>query len=198
MNYSIIEKLFEQLFSTINFEQQKNLVQIKNYIIKLEEQKKENETKNFMLKEKIEELVNEIKEYDDIFGFNEEMSIKEKKKQNDKMNKEEMRIIKISEKTIQDEYEKDMLNTDDMVDLSIQQQSLQYEIHELFDTIKNNINQDKLAKFKQAKIDFYKCIDTFNNIVNDEFKETVFTCLEDIFEYMKSVYVIDRKLKDLY
>lgn len=196
MNYSI-EKIFEILFSTVNFEQQKNLVQIKNYITKLEEQKKENETKNFMLQEKIEELINEVKDYDDIFGFNEEMSIKEKKKLNDKMNKEEIRIIKFSEKSIQDEYAKDMLNIDDMVDLSIQQQSLQYEIHELFDTIKNNVQEDKMNKFKQAKIDFYKCIDIFNNIVHEEFKENVFTCLEDIFEYMKSVYIIDKKLKDL-
>lgn len=189
--------LLDNYISKVDIEEQKKLLQIKTYISKLEEHKKENEIKIFMQKEQIENLENEIKEYDEIFGFSEEMSLKEKKKQNDKMNKEEKNIIKSSEKSVQDEYKKDMQDADDMVDLSLEQQAMHYDIHEIFENIKNNVPDDKKNKFKQAKIDFYKSIDILHNIVNDDYKENLFSDLEEAMDLFKSVYEIDRKLQNL-
>lgn len=197
MSVNTPHNLIDEFISNVDIDEQKKLIQVKNYICKLEEQKKENDIKLFMQQEKIEYLESEIKDYDEIFGFSEEMSLKEKKKQNDKMNKEEKNILKLSDKSVQEQYEKDMQDADDMVDLSLHQQSMHYEIHEIFENIKQNIQVDKKAKFKQAKVDFYKCIDIFNNVINEDYAETLFSDLEEVLDLFKSIYEIDRKLQNL-
>jgi len=197
MSVNTPHNLIDEFIAKVDIEEQKKLIQVKNYLSKLEEQKKENDIKLFMQQEKIEYLENEIKDYDEIFGFSEEMSLKEKKKQNDKMNKEEKNILKSSDKSVQEQYEKDMQDADDMVDLSIQQQSMHYEIHEIFENIKQNIQVDKKAKFKQAKVDFYKCIDILNNVINEDYADNLFSDLEEVLDLFKSIYEIDRKLQNL-
>ena len=197
MSLNTPHNLIDEFISKVDIDEQKKLIQVKNYLYKLEEQKKENDIKLFMQQEKIEYLESEIKDYDEIFGFSEEMSLKEKKKQNDKMNKEEKNILKLSDKSVQEQYEKDMQDADDMVDLSLHQQSMHYEIHEIFENIKQNIQVDKKAKFKQAKVDFYKCIDIFNNVLNEDYAENLFSDLEEVLDLFKSIYEIDRKLQNL-
>lgn len=197
MSVNTPHNLIDEFISKVDIDEQKKLIQVKNYLSKLEEQKKENDIKLFMQQEKIEYLESEIKDYDEIFGFSEEMSLKEKKKQNDKMNKEEKNILKSSDKSVQEQYEKDMQDADDMVDLSLHQQSMHYEIHEIFENIKQNIQVDKKAKFKQAKVDFYKCIDIFNNVINEDYAENLFSDLEEVIDLFKSIYEIDRKLQNL-
>lgn len=197
MSVSTPHNLIDEFISKVDINEQKKLIQVKNYLYKLEEQKKENDIKLFIQQEKIEYLESEIKDYDEIFGFSEDMSLKEKKKQNDKMNKEEKNILKLSDKSVQEQYEKDMQDADDMVDLSLHQQSMHYEIHEIFENIKQNIQVDKKAKFKQAKVDFYKCIDIFNNVINEDYAENLFSDLEEVFDLFKSIYEIDRKLQNL-
>lgn len=176
-----------------------NDFKLNNYIRQLESTIKEKNVEIFSLNEKLEDKVNEIKAYDKMFGFTEEMTLRDKKRHSAKCDKEERKIkdiVKDLDQSLRDEYEQDLINEEDIVDLALTQNQLQFEISELFQSIKNNLkSEDKYEQYKQYKRDFLKVIDGFYNIVNDEFKPKVFDTLFDILDKENQVYDIDEKIK---
>lgn len=169
------------------------------YIKKLENTIKERDVEIFSLNEKIEEKTNELKVYDKFLGYTDEMTLREKKRHNARCEKEEKRnqeIVKDLDQSLREEYEKDLLNEEDIVDLALTQNQLQFEISECFQTIRSNLKSEENYKlYKQYKRDILKVIDGFYSIVTDEFKPKVIDVLIDILDRENQVYDIDERIK---
>jgi hypothetical protein len=165
---------------------------------KLENIIKEKNVEIFSLNEKIQEKNQELKVYDKIMGFTDEMTIRDKKKHTQKSEKEEKKIkdiVKDLDPSLQEEYEQDLINEEDIVDLALQQNQLQFEINETFNEIKQNLQDNNIDLYKQYKRDLLKVIDGFYNIINDDYKNKLFDSLTDIIEKESQVYDIDEKIK---
>jgi hypothetical protein len=173
--------------------------QLTNTIKKLENIIRDKDVEIFSLNEKIQEKANEIKIFDKFMGFTEEMSIRDKKKHTQKSEKAEKKlqdIVKDLDPSLQAEYENDLMKEEDIVDLALQQNELQFEIHEIFNDIKQNLQDNNVDLYKQYKREFLKAIDGFYHIVNDEYKSRLFDTLLDIVDKESTVYEVDEKIKN--
>lgn len=172
--------------------------QLISTIKRLENIIKDKDVEIFSLNEKIQEKTNEIKIIDKVIGWTDEMTIRDKKRQTQKSEKEEKKIkdiVKDLDPSLQEEYEQDLMKEEDIVDLALQQNELQFEIHEIFNEVKQNVSKSNLELYKQYKRELLRSIDGFYNIINDDFKNKLFDRLQDIIEKENQVYDIDEKIK---
>jgi len=153
----------------------------------------------FSLNEKIQEKSNEIRMFDKFMGFSEDMSLKDKKRHTQKCDREEKKmkeIVKDLDPSLQEEYEKDLLKEEDIVDLALKQNQLQYEIHENFNEIKDSMKEKNVDLYKQYKREFLSLVDKLYNMVTDEYKNKIFDTLIEILEKENQVYEIDEIIKN--
>lgn len=173
--------------------------QLTSTIKKLENIIRDKDIEIFSLNEKIQEKTNEIKIFDKFMGFTEEMSIRDKRRHTQKSEKAEKKlqdIVRDLDPSLQAEYVNDLMKEEDIVDLALQQNELQFEIHEIFNDIKQNLQDNNIDLYKQHKREFLKAIDGFYNIVNDEYKNRLFDTLIEIVEKESNVYEVDEKIKN--
>jgi hypothetical protein len=186
----------KQIHGIYNDTLQQDLISISNFIHKLQMEIKKKDLELFELQEQLDSKIKEIKEYDKLFGYNNDMSMKQKKQHSKKCDKDEKKIDKILKDvnpSIKEEYENDLQLENDLIDLALLQNQLQYEIHEHFQIIKHNLkNQDTYKPFKN---EILKQIQIGYEDTKEENKNEFFENLNDIIEKQIQVYEIDEKIK---
>jgi copper chaperone CopZ len=179
---------------------QLDLISISNYICKLHNELKNKDMELFNTKELIENKNLEIKEYDKILGYSSEMTLKQKKAHSKKCDKNEKKIdaiLKDIDPIIKNEYELDLQKEDDLVDLALKQNQLQFEIHEHMTNIKEYFKDDNYDLYKKFKRDFQNILHSTYKNIKDEYKKDFFDQLIEIVEKEGNVYEIDEEIKKI-
>ena len=90
-----------------------------------------------------------------------------------------------------------MEKEDRLVECALMINQLQFEVSELFLTIKNNLPEDKIEEYKKQKRNLYKMIDVFYNNFKGEDKFEVFDIITEIVEKERKVYELDEEIKNI-
>lgn len=196
----IISDKIKNLKGVHNQTFQQDLILLSNYILKLQSDLKAKDMELFNIQELLDTKNLEMKEYDKILGYTTDMTIKQKKQHSKKCDKNQKKIDDIAKDLspeLKDEYYNDLKLEQDIVDLALQQNQLQFEIHEHFSLIKSFMIQDNYELYKTFKRDFLKQINTLYKNIKDEHKSEFFDNLVDIVEKEGQVYQIDEDIKNI-
>ena len=111
------------------------------------------------LEEEIQRLENESEAFDKLIGYSPNMTYEDKLKLNEESEKEleqaEMNLD-LSTKRI---YENDIEREDRLIDCALGINELQFEVSEIFQILKKNIDSDKYDEYKKHKRNFYGMIE---------------------------------------
>ena len=169
----------------------------KDKIKNLEKSIKEKDIEIFELNEKIDNLKNEQTNYDKLIGFDSSMTSQEKINSSKESQKRlEEALTHLDEDQLK-EYQSDMEKEDRLVECALMINQLQFEVSELFLTIKNNLPEDKIEEYKKQKRNLYKMIDVFYNNFKGEDKFEVFDIITEIVEKERKVYELDEEIKNI-
>jgi hypothetical protein len=182
----------ERLVETL----EKENIHLREEIIKLKEllHKKNEDTNN--LYARIEELEFNQKSYDILLGYTEDMSFDEKCNINEKIKLEEETILSNLSEQEKEEYDNNINKEHRMIFLGIEISRLQFEINELFQNIKEDLNEDAYIIYKNEKKAFLNSISTFYNLYKYD-KDDLFDILLNIIRKQKKIYQYDYELNSI-
>jgi hypothetical protein len=147
--------------------------------------------------EHIANLENEINSFNELMGYSPDMTHDEKLKYNEDCEKElEEAELSLDESTKR-AYENDMEREDRMIECALEINELQFEVAEIFKTIKTNIDESKYEEYKKYKRSFYAMLDFFYHSYNGEEKTDVFDLISDMVDKEKRVYELDEEIKNI-
>jgi len=173
------------------------------------------------LKEQLDYLVEENASSDKLMGYSPNMSFQDKLKLNEESEKELERAKNCLSESVLRDYETEMEKEDRLIDCALEQNKLQFEIAELFKSIKSQINDENIEEYKKYKRNFYTIIDGFCKIISTgtpiatgvpsqgrvlgassarnspATKLDMFDTLIEILEKQKKVYELDDEIKNL-
>lgn len=173
---------------------------IENYMDKiknLEKSIKEKDIEIFELNEKIDTMKFEQTNYDKLIGFDSSMSCQDKINSSKESEKRvEEALTRLDEEQLK-EYQSDIEKEDRLVECALMINQLQFEVAELFQTIKKNLSEDKIEEYKKQKRNLYKMIDMFYNNFKGEDKFEIFDIIVEIVEKERKVYELDEEIKNI-
>lgn len=202
---SLIEKHIQsdsikELKGVNNETLQQDLITISTYINKLQFELKSKDMEIFNIQESLDSKNREMREYDKLLGYSTNMTMKEKKQHSKKCNKNQKKIDEIAKNldpVLKEEYDHDIKIENDIIDLALQQNELQFEVHEHFLQIKSFLKEQNYDIYKTFKRELLRQIDTIYKHIPDENKSDFFENLVDIVEKEGQVYQLDDTIKNL-
>ena len=205
LEHYIVNDLIKNKIGLFNDTIQLDFISISDYIQELINDNKKKDIELFELQEKLDYKTKELHEYENILCFHssddeddslrEINSIKEKEDE-----KEYENILNNCSEEIREEYNEDIERENDIIEMALEINQLQFEIHEHFCKIKEYILKDdnreeKYEKYKNFKRDFLKIIDTTYKYIDEEYKRKYFDELFDIIEKQSILYELDENIK---
>jgi hypothetical protein len=168
--------------------------------------------------ELISNLENEISSINELMGYSPDMTYEEKIKFHEECEKDlEEAELSLDESTKR-AYENDMEREDRMIECALEINELQFEVSEIFKTLKSCINKNKHEDYKKYKRNFYAMLDFFYHnyrphgsnsdegrdpskgdlgSCNEEEKIDVFDLISEIVDKEKRVYELDEEIKNI-
>jgi hypothetical protein len=207
LEYYIINDLIKNKTGLFNDTIQLDFIYISDYIQELINDNKKKDIELFELQEKLDYKTKELKEYENILCFHssdsddEDDSLKDLNSLKEKENEKEYEnILNNCSEEIREEYNEDIERENDIIEMALEINQLQFEIHEHFCKIKEYILKDdnreeKYEKYKNFKRDFLKIIDTTYKYIDEEYKRKYFDELFDIIEKQSILYELDENIK---
>jgi len=201
LEYYIINDLIKNKTGLFNDTIQLDFICISDYIQDLINDNKKKDIELFELQEKLDYKTKQLLEYENILCFHssddEDDSLKEI---NNIKEKEYENILNNCSEEIREEYNEDIERENDIIEMALEINQLQFEIHEHFCKIKEYIlkddnREDKYEKYKNFKRDFLKIIDTTYKYIDEEYKRKYFDELFDIIEKQSILYELDENIK---
>jgi hypothetical protein len=203
LEYYIINDLIKNKTGLFNDTIQLDFIYISDYIQELINDNKKKDIELFELQEKLDYKTKQLLEYENILCFHssddEDDSLKDLNslKENEK---EFENILNNCSEEIREEYNEDIERENDIIEMALEINQLQFEIHEHFCKIKEYILKDdnreeKYEKYKNFKRDFLKIIDTTYKYIDEEYKRKYFDELFDIIEKQSILYELDENIK---
>ncbi len=147
--------------------------------------------------EEISCLKCEIKAFDNLMGYDPNMSYDDKVKYNEECEKELENAETNLDLSTKRTYQSDMEKEDRMIDCALEINELQFEVSELFKSLKINIDETIHEEYKKHKRAFYRLIDFFYNNYKGEEKVEIFDILIDMLDKEKKVYELDEEIKNI-
>jgi len=207
LEYYIINDLIKNKIGLFNKTMQLDIISISEYVEELIENNKKKDIQLFELQEKLDYKTKELKEYENILCFHssdsddEDDYLKDLNSLKEKENEKEFEnILNNCSEEIREEYNEDIERENDIIEMALEINQLQFEIHEHFCNIKEYILKDdnreeKYEKYKNFKRDFLKIIDTTYKYIDEEYKRKYFDELFDIIEKQSILYELDENIK---
>ena len=209
LEYHIVNDLIKNKIGLFNQTIQLDFISILEYVEELIYTNKEKDIQLFELQEKLDYKTKELKEYENILCFHssdsedeESLLLNKDVKENNTDEKEFENILNNCSEEIREEYNEDIERENDIIEMALEINQLQFEIHEHFCKIKEYILKDdnkeeKYEKYKNFKRDFLKIIDTTYKYIDEEYKRKYFDELFDIIEKQSILYELDENIKDI-
>ena len=205
LEYYIINDLIKNKTGLFNDTIQLDFISISDYIQELINDNKKKDIELFELQEKLDYKTKQLLEYENILCFHssddEDDSLKDLNSLKEKENEKEYEnILNNCSEEIREEYNEDIERENDIIEMALEINQLQFEIHEHFCKIKEYILKDdnreeKYEKYKNFKRDFLKIIDTTYKYIDEEYKRKYFDELFDIIEKQSILYELDENIK---
>ena len=205
LEYYIINDLIKNKTGLFNDTIQLDFISISDYIQELINDNKKKDIELFELQEKLDYKTKQLLEYENILCFHssddEDDSLKDLNSVKEKENEKEYEnILNNCSEEIREEYNEDIERENDIIEMALEINQLQFEIHEHFCKIKEYILKDdnreeKYEKYKNFKRDFLKIIDTTYKYIDEEYKRKYFDELFDIIEKQSILYELDENIK---
>lgn len=205
LEHYIVNDLIKNKIGLFNDTIQLDFIYISDYIQELINDNKKKDIELFELQEKLDYKTKQLLEYENILCFHssddEDDSLKEinsiKEREDEK---EYEKILNNCSEEIREEYNEDIERENDIIEMALEINQLQFEIHEHFCKIKEYILKDdnreeKYEKYKNFKRDFLKIIDTTYKYIDEEYKRKYFDELFDIIEKQSILYELDESIK---
>jgi len=196
LEHYIVNDLIKNKIGLFNDTIQLDFISISDYIQELINDNKKKDIELFELQEKLDYKTKELHEYENILCFHssddeEDIINNEKEVEN---------ILNNCSKEIREEYNEDIERENDIIEMALEINQLQFEIHEHFCKIKEYILKDdnreeKYEKYKNFKRDYLKIIDTTYKYIDEEYKRKYFDELFDIIEKQSILYELDENIK---
>ena len=204
LEYYIINDLIKNKTGLFNDTIQLDFISISDYIQELINDNKKKDIELFELQEKLDYKTKQLLEYENILCFHssddEDDSLKDLNSLKEKENEKEYEnILNNCSEEIREEYNEDIERENDIIEMALEINQLQFEIHEHFCKIREYILKDdnreeKYEKYKNFKRDFLKIIDTTYKYIDEEYKRKYFDELFDIIEKQSILYELDENI----
>jgi hypothetical protein len=147
--------------------------------------------------EEISFLKNESIAMDKLLGYEPNMSYDEKVKYNEEAEKELEEAELNLDISTKRKYDSDMEKEDRLIECALGINELQFDVAELFKTLKTNIDNTKYEEYKKHKRAFYAMIDFFYTNYTGEERIDIFDLLIEMLEKEKGVYELDEEIKNI-